>query len=543
MKTRQRLRSPVLIRALVCGMVLAWMIIWVASPSWPASAQGGSPPIQNSSTADHSKFEVLQQDFQTGPEVTKACLSCHTEAAKQVMQTPHWTWEFVDPDTGKVMGKRHDINNYCVAVTSNWPRCTSCHIGYGFKDESFDFAAEENVDCLVCHDTTGTYKKFPAGAGHPAYEPKEFPPGSGNIWNPPDLKTIAQQVGPTSRATCGACHFYGGGGDMVKHGDLDSSLIEPPFELDVHMSPEGANMTCSSCHYAGSHQITGSRYKGHPKDTHGKDLPETDFFPTTCESCHDVAPHDDGKLNDHVDKVACQACHIPAFARLRPTKLSWDWSKAGDKQRKVEKATVNGVEVDVYHFKKGEFTWQANVQPVYRWYNGNNPMMVMGEVIDPGQAVYINQPQGSADDPNARIYPFKEFKGIQGYDPVNKVLLVPHLMPTSKNDTAAYWKGFDWAAAFEAGMQAAGLEYSGQYDWIETTMVWPITHMVAPKEQAVACQECHTRQNSRLAGIEGVYLPARDHFTGLDLFGWGLSLLALVGVVIHGGARVVARNK
>ena len=43
------------------------------------------------STADHSKFKELDKNFKTGPEVTKACLSCHTEAAKQVHKTPHWT--------------------------------------------------------------------------------------------------------------------------------------------------------------------------------------------------------------------------------------------------------------------------------------------------------------------------------------------------------------------------------------------------------------------------------------------------------------------
>jgi hypothetical protein len=37
------------------------------------------------STADHSKFIQLQKPFKSGQEVTEACLSCHTEAAKQVM--------------------------------------------------------------------------------------------------------------------------------------------------------------------------------------------------------------------------------------------------------------------------------------------------------------------------------------------------------------------------------------------------------------------------------------------------------------------------
>jgi cytochrome c2 len=39
----------------------------------------------DSSTTDHSKLESLMRDFASGPEVTAACLSCHTEAGEQVM--------------------------------------------------------------------------------------------------------------------------------------------------------------------------------------------------------------------------------------------------------------------------------------------------------------------------------------------------------------------------------------------------------------------------------------------------------------------------
>jgi glucokinase len=99
------------------------------------------------STADHSLFEELQQDFNSGPEVTKACLSCHTEAGKQLHKTTHWTWAFENKLTGEMLGKKNVINNFCVATASNWARCTSCHIGYGWKDASFDLTSEENIDC------------------------------------------------------------------------------------------------------------------------------------------------------------------------------------------------------------------------------------------------------------------------------------------------------------------------------------------------------------------------------------------------------------
>ena len=40
-------------------------------------------------------------------------------------------------------------------------------------------------------------------------------------------------------------------------------------------------------------------------------------------------------------------------------------------------------------------------------------------------------------------------------------------------------------------MKAAGLEYSGEYDWIETEMYWKLNHMISPKENALKCKDCH----------------------------------------------------
>jgi len=248
------------------------------------AASSAAPPKE--STADHSKFEELRGPFASGPEVTAACLGCHTEAAKQVQGSIHWTWELNNPDTGQRLGKKHLVNSYCVALTSNYPRCTSCHVGYGWKDGSFDFTAEHNVDCLVCHDTTGTYKKFPTGAGHPAYQDTEF---GGKPVKAVDLPLVAQQVGKTSRATCGACHFSGGGGDAVKHGDMDTSLGKPNKALDVHMASDGLNYSCSTCHTFINHQSTGSRYQVTAKDQTGVAVPGVKATYGTCESCHELS--------------------------------------------------------------------------------------------------------------------------------------------------------------------------------------------------------------------------------------------------------------
>src|SRR6056297_1297600 len=109
-----------------------------------------------------------------------------------------------------------------MSIISNEARCTSCHAGYGWKNKNFDFSDLEKIDCLVCHDQTGKYKKFPTGAGYPAKPLQENPnkPGqmgqmfAGKKFFPtPNYTKVAQSVGKPTRRNCGTCHFYGGGGD------------------------------------------------------------------------------------------------------------------------------------------------------------------------------------------------------------------------------------------------------------------------------------------------------------------------------------------
>jgi hypothetical protein len=95
--------------------------------------------------------------------------------------------------------------------------------------------------------------------------------------------------------------------------------------------------------------------------------------------------------------------------------------------------------------------------------------------------------------------------------------------------------------AIKKGMETAGLPYSGKYDYLRTTMLWPITHMVAPKEQALACIECHSRKG-RLADVAGFYLPGRDRGTGLDALGLTMILLTILAVGTHGILRMLHRR-
>jgi len=70
-------------------------------------------------------------------------------------------------------------------------------------------------------------------------------------------------------------------------------------------------------------------------------------------------------------------------------------------------------------------------------------------------------------------------------------------------------------------------------------MTWPINHMVAPAKDAVGCDDCH-RVNGRLKDIRGVYIPGRDASKILDMTGWTIALLTLVGVILHGIGRIIS---
>jgi hypothetical protein len=286
--------------------------------------------------------------------------------------------------------------------------------------------------------------------------------------------------------------------------------------------------------------ITGSRYNALAADTSGIDIPgKTDGTLASCVSCHGDHPMKDEKLNDHTDKVACQTCHIPLFARGDyATKTWWDWSTAGQMDNEGKPfARLNNEGHEVYNSKKGDFEWQRDVVPSYGWFNGVIDYTLPADTIDPEQIVSINQINGSADDPQSRIWPFKVMRGKQPYDTENRTLAIPH---TTGKD--GYWKTFDWQDALTKGMAAAELPFSGSYDFVETEMSWPLAHMVAPANEALTCEECHTPAG-RMAGIEGIYIPGRDSMNWLDLLGFGLLGLTGAGVSIHGLLRFFLRRK
>ena len=453
----------------LAAMGLASVVI-AKTLSWPASPADAWTRMPTPSAAlAHAGF--FTEPLKTGPDVTRACLKCHPKSAAEVMQTSHWTWtnsSVTLTNQGKTIhtGKLNLLNNFCIHAGPNIESCSSCHAGYGWTEyQHFDFTNPHNVDCLICHDQSGQYQK--GLGGHP----------KPNV----DLLAVAESVGRPTRANCGQCHFQGGGGDAVKHGDMDGSMYFPSERIDVHMGK--LDFQCVDCHRTTAHQIPGCAMsvcvEPPPR--------------VRCVDCHDQRPHQNERLDAHTITVACQTCHIPRMAIDAPTKMFWDWSQAGQDGREEDP--------HVYLKKKGSFQYAQNVRPEYYWYNGKADRYLTGDKINPEEVVRINRPRGGPEDPEAKIWPFKVHRGKQIYDTQNRYLLTPRTWAEG-----GYWHDFDWDQACRLGCSDTGLEYSGNYDFVSTEMYWPLSHMIQPAQKALQCIDCHAEGGLldwRALGYEG----------------------------------------
>ncbi len=423
---------------------------------------------------DHAQF--VKGPFNSGEEVTKACLQCHEKQAEDLMQTPHYKWKGVPrtvkglEDSKEEYGKANLLNNFCTDVEGgSRPFCVKCHAGYGWTENDKLPKEKSKTDCLVCHAKEGNYRKGLGGD----VDKKDLAKGRVN------LEKAAQSVSSPNRDNCGACHFFGGGGDAVKHGDLDSSLSKPTKDMDVHMG-KPMDMNCQACHIAKDHRIAGA-----------STFLATNDGRVSCEDCH-RDPHKDSPshrvLARHQKTVACQTCHIPTFARAQATKMSWDWSTVGKDIEDIQEQYGK----ETYAKHKGTFVWGKDVIPVYVWYNGKTERYLKGEKIkDPKQVVYISKPVGNIKDRNSRIYPFKVHTGKQPMDSKYKYLSI-------FQNFGGLWTHYNWEKALADGAKASGLPYSGKYEFVSTAFYGSINHEVAPKDKALQCGDCHFGGNKRL---------------------------------------------
>ncbi len=252
-------------------------------------------------------------------------------------------------------------------------------------------------------------------------------------------------------------------------------MVNPPRDLDVHLSSAGAGLTCLSCHKVQNHRIAGR----------GNDIRETDLdFKVDCSNCHGLQPHKAAKLNQHTARVHCTVCHIPNFARNLPTDIFRDFSR---------------VEADPLT-KRYEPVRElaANLTPVYRWFNGFSYFYEFGRPIIFGanQSFTLSEPLGHIADASAKIHPFKLHRSKLAYD-----LSLSRQIPVKSQ---VLWETGNIAEALRQGMVEVGWPPTG-YGFAHGYRYLSLHHQVAPKESALTCNDCHNggqRLNFRELGYE-----------------------------------------
>ncbi len=411
-------------------------------------------------------------------EGTKTCLKCHMKEAEDVFHSLHYQWsadasaeDLIGIEPGTKVGKFHDINDFCTNPKAPWidryvnkdgkvivDGCSKCHIGFGKKPgEKITEEELENIDCLMCHA--------------PGYSRKIVEKDGKLQWVPnmsDDLLTLrAKNVMKPTAAMCLKCHIGAGGGANYKRGDLEMAHYEAEEDLDVHFAND---MACTDCHTTRNHRIAGRGV-----DLAARDLPGEKV---ACENCHDAEPHESDILNKHTESVYCTVCHIPDFARYDATDVYRDWSK-------VEERLPSGKYVEHHVTKK-------NVIPAYMWWNGKT---VAQDPHKPAKAVNgyvkIMYPDGSINDPNAKIYAVK--RHVAKLPILKKERLI---LPVNVNTVFKY--GDINKAVIEGAKAFFGKDITEKdYEWIKVERYMGLFHEVVPGDKALKCQDCHGK-NGRM---------------------------------------------
>jgi hypothetical protein len=436
-----------------------------------------SPSLTAAAPAEHSTITSY-----TGPST---CLVCHRQQAVSMFGSVHYQWTGATPNVPNIPGDagkgEMGFNTYCGSVeTSRHIACYSCHAGAGLApNQTVSEAQLSNIDCMTCHQEQ--YLRTPAppfenltfadynGVNHTWRLPVEDAQGSfqyviDEARMPVSAVEAAQTVHAPTRGTCLSCHAYAAGSDCGKRGDLSSAMVNPPVAVDVHMSPQGANLTCQACHQFTSHRVLGR----------GLDIRQNDVaVQLTCTSpgCHSSTPHTITELNNHTSRVSCQACHIPEYAKLNTTEMQRNWTNP---------YWFPGMFSNQGGYKPEEIR-QGNVTPTYAWFNSTSYVYVRGQVppLRPDGMYEFAAPYGSVNE--GQIVPMKEHTS-------NSAMLdsTRQMIPFS---TFTFFVTGDFNRAVQDGQEYFGM--TGNWSMVDVHTYQTINHQVEPALNALQCGDCH----------------------------------------------------
>lgn len=394
--------------------------------------------LGSTSTVQAGAHASIPGPFTTSAEANQQCITCHETRADDLRKSIHWNWErerVVNGQTTRSQ-KATDLTRFALAAAANREACRRCHISTlpgGQQPVSQD--PPTDINCLICHDTTGTYQ--------PEVQETE-------------LEKIVRAVGKPSARNCRSCHDQQCGLTP----DTDKTIT-----ADVHLQRHG--FTCQRCHPGNGHH----EFKRTLAKTTGPTKTEG------CASCHTQAPHLLARLNQHATLIGCQSCHIPEYGNNSPAVISWNRLLSDSKETTYQAGSKR-------LFDQG-FILGQHVTPLYFWDNGSERAYTRGEKIQPEQTTLLQGP--GPRTPASKIMPFTVQYGTQLYDSKYRYLISPKLSQAE----APFLNTEKRTLSIKEGMDAIRLPYSGQYGFTTTAGYRRLNHGVVAADKALDCMNCH----------------------------------------------------
>jgi len=484
-----------LLRLLALGVLLAVAALGLSLLVPPAETKA-KPTLKERAPAYADHTAAFKKAGITTYAGAASCVDCHEEETKAVFKSHHYQMASTVRDVlgkGPVkMGGKYAYNDFCGAIFWQGEKnvnyigkavlkapppeyedkkgtliatgCSMCHgvsLGLIPKEELSDEQLA-NIDCLACHADPAVY---PAGPKAIKSGAKEVYQDEAGTWRyrvkVPFEKLAAGILKSPTKDQCLLCHAYSGGGPGFKRPNLEPALLgEVEEEVDVHLA---RGLECTDCHVFKDHQVA---LKG--PDTWARSEAAR---PPECADCHEER-HTRPVLGwaierFHKDRVACQTCHIPRYAKKAPTDTHRDWSQA-----------EFSPEMSRY---EPRIAFATELVPTYRYWNEKTRVAYLyPEPTKPkeGKITYL-APVGKRGE--GKLYPFKYHRAKVPFDGKNGVpvpIKVGLVFATGDTERAA-----------KVGAEIAGLEFAGEYVELERYMA--INHGVEPRERALFCLACH----------------------------------------------------
>ena len=435
---------------------------------------------------------------ENGYQGAQTCTMCHDDALDEITHTVHWN---VASPIRNVQGLPDSswwgmVNRECAlagsSAPSNWTAATNgkfsvqsagcglCHIGSltspPMPGKNVTESEKNTVDCLVCHAENYDWSK----------RATLIKDSTGLHWGEDMSMKAALSITktPTNKA-CLRCHEHSFSNDY-KRGTPYTS------ENDVHAK---FGLQCTTCHITEHHKIA----KGmNESDMVANDLPDV---PVTCSNCHGDKPHQGsiGKiLNKHIDKIACQTCHIPKVSGI----VFENWGKP-------VKDNINGKYSELSKYDK---------------IPSNPNLYVPTDKIKMGYPTYIWRVPNTKEQKNAqnwmafgtanintqgaKIFPVRTLTQVMLFDKKLKMWQAPGMAFLKSDPKMAefplllapnrevYNKTGDVKKAIDAGMkpyEKMGFKWSGEWMAMQVPGSSYISVNHGIKREGLYCNSCHSK--------------------------------------------------